>query len=156
MSIDLLRALLRDFGREIGLPDLAPDEQGYCCLKIGERIAVSIQYEAEEQDLALFTLLGEVDEPFRPEAYEMLLSANLFWAETRGGMLAVEPGSGAVYLLMKDKIQVVDGTRFRAMLASFVEIGETWQRRLVELAAPGEASEPEPAPLAATGYMQRV
>jgi Tir chaperone protein (CesT) family len=156
MSIDVLRGLLRDLGAELGLPELAPDDQGYCSLKIGERITISIQYEPEEQDLVLFTVLGEVGEELRPEAYPILLAGNLFWAETRGGTLAVEPGTGAVFLLMKDKIQAVDGTRFRAMLTDFVETGEIWQKRLEDLAAAEEMPEPEPEPIAAPEYMQRV
>jgi hypothetical protein len=133
MSLDIMRGLLRDFGASIGLPDLEPDNDGYCCLRIGEQVTVSLQYEPEGQDLALFAKLCRIPQQFRFEAYEMMLAGNLFWAQTKGGTLAVEPSEGIVFLLMKEKLQAMDFSRFNALLQGFVEAAEDWQRRLEAL-----------------------
>jgi Tir chaperone family protein CesT len=143
MSIEMMNGLLRDFGAGIGLPDLAPDDQGYCCLMIGEAITLSLQYEPEEEELAMFARIGHVDDDQRGEACEMLLAGNLFWAETKGGTLAFEPASGSVFLMMKDRIQALDGPRFNTLLTRFVEAAEEWRQRLRALG--GEAALAPPA-----------
>jgi hypothetical protein len=136
MSIQLMNGLLRDLGATLGLPDLAADEAGYCCLAIGDRIRVSLQYDPETEDLTLFTRLLRIAPEDRLEAYEAMLAGNLFWARTRGGTLAVEPGEGWVMLLMKERIQVLDGHAFQALLENFVDAAESWQERLSALAEP--------------------
>ncbi|MBS0643373.1 MAG: type III secretion system chaperone [Acetobacteraceae bacterium] len=145
MSIDAVRSVLRDLGAGIGLPELAPDDDGYCCLKIGEQITVSMQYESEEQNLVLFARLCAIDPVFREEAYEMLLAGNLFWAQTGGATLAVEPAGGEVMLQAKESTAALDLPRFNRMLQSFVDTGEAWIARLKPFAAtPSEtAEEPE-------------
>jgi hypothetical protein len=140
MSIELMNSLLRDFGATIGLPDLAADEGGYCCLAIGERVRISLQYDPEAQDLALFSQLCRIAPETRFEAYEAMLTGNLFWAATRGGTLAIEPSEGCAMLLMKEKLQALDQHRFQALLEAFTEAAENWQDRLAALA------EPEPPP----------
>lgn len=142
MSIEIMRGLLRDFGAGIGLPDLAPDDQGYCCLKIGEQITVSLQYENEEQNLVLFARLGTIDVTMREDAYEMMLTGNLFWSQTRGATLAVEPTGGVAMLFAKENIVALDLTRFNRLLESFVEAGESWIKRLKPFTA---SDEPAPA-----------
>ncbi len=154
MSLDIMRGLLRDLGASIGLPDLAPDDDGYCCLRIGEHVTVSLQYEPEGQDIALFAKLCQVPQPFRREAYEMMLAGNLFWAQTRGGTLAVEPSEGVVFLLMKEKAQALEFSRFNAMLENFVEAAEDWQRRLEHLS--DELEEDTGAPPPNSDYIRLV
>lgn len=138
MSIDSLRGLLRDFGAGIGLPDLAPDAEGYCRLKIGERITVTLQYEPQEHALVLFATLARIGEAGREQACEMMLSANLFWAGTRGCTLAVEPVEGAVMLLAKQNVLSLDLPGFNRLLEDFVEAGEDWQRQLEPFATDGD------------------
>ena len=81
----------------------------------------------------MFAKLCRVPPQFRFEAYETMLAGNLFWAQTKGGTLAVEPSEGVVFLLMKEKLQAMDFPRFNALLEGFVEAAESWQRRLEAL-----------------------
>src|SRR5262249_33730853 len=120
MSMEIYRSLLKGLGATIGLPDLAPDDEGFCAMQFGDRIVVNLQYEAEREDLALFARLGDVEPDLREAAYEMLLAGNLFWKETAGATLSVEPTAGTVYLAAKQAIQSLDQPRFEAMLNEFV------------------------------------
>ncbi|MEJ0017899.1 MAG: type III secretion system chaperone [Acetobacteraceae bacterium] len=103
-----MRGLLRDFGAGIGLPQLSPDEQGYCCLRIGEEITISLQYEPEAQNLVLFARLCQIDETASEAANEMMLAGNMFWGQTRGATLAVEPVERIVFLLAKEAVVSLD------------------------------------------------
>ncbi|MFO1058408.1 MAG: type III secretion system chaperone [Dongiaceae bacterium] len=145
MSIELMRSLLRDLGAEIGIPELAPDEDGFCCLEIGGRVRLSLQYDPEGQDLALFAplcrLAGGED---RAEAQAAMLAGNMLWAGTQGGTLAVEPAEGTAFLQMKEKIQELDRASLVALVERFVQVAEVWQDRLAAYAADAaEAAAPE-------------
>jgi len=141
-----MRNLLRNFGASIGLPDLAPDDDGYCCLRIGDKVTVSLQYEPEGKDIALFSRLCQIPPISRPEAYEMMLSANLFWGQTRGGTLAIEPTDGVVFLLMKEKAQALENASFNSLLENFVEAAEDWQQRLEPFSDELDAADDGPPP----------
>jgi hypothetical protein len=149
MSLDILRSLLRDFGTGIGLPDLAPDDQGYCCLQVGELVKASLQYEPEGQDLVVFARLAEVGPEERPIAHEMMLAGNFFWGQTKGGTLAIDPAEGVVFLQMKEKLRVLDLPGFEALMERFVAAAEAWQGHLQSLTA--RTSVESAAPVAAGG-----
>src|SRR5262249_13022262 len=158
MSLDMFRSLLQGLGATIGIAELAPDGEGFCSMQIGERTIVNMQYDGERQEVILFARLGEVAEDLREAAYEMLLAGNLFWQQTNGGMLSVEPSTRPVYLAPKQAIRALAQPRFEAMLNEFVEAAERWQRELESLAATEEGPLPpeEPAGQAPPPHMQRV
>lgn len=137
MSLDVLRSLLLDFGAGIGLPDLAPDDQGYCCLQFGEHGKLSLQYEPEGRDLVLFARLAEVG-PGNADRQFLL-------EQDQGGALAIDPGEGVAFLLMKEKLQVLDLPGFEALLEWFVAAAEAWQSRLQALTGRVGAESPAPA-----------
>ncbi len=147
MSLDVMRSLLRDFGAGIGLADLAPDDQGYCCLQFGEHVKVSLQYEPEGQDIVVFARLGAIEPEDRALAHEMMLAGNFFWGQTKGGTLAIDPSEGVVFLLMKEKLRALDLPGFEALLERFVAVAEAWQSRLQVLTtrAGGEPAAPPAA-----------
>jgi hypothetical protein len=130
MSVEIMRDLLRNLGAELGLPDLAPDDAGYCCLSFGDAIRVSVQYEPENEDLVLFARLCQIEEGATEPACEMMMAGNLFWADTNGGTLAMDATERFVFLLAKERVQSVDFPRFMTMLERFVQAGEDWQERL--------------------------
>jgi hypothetical protein len=140
MSVEILHDLLRQFGAQIGLPDLAADEQGFCSLKIGDVVTLSIQYEPEGDDIAIFARLGVIQPEAREDACLLMLSANFMWVETRGATLSLELGESAAYLGVKEPAQALDAVRFARLVQDFVETAEQWTRRLVALN--GGASEP--------------
>jgi hypothetical protein len=129
MCSDRLNDLLSQLGTSLGLPNLAPDAQGYCCLQIGG-ITLSIQYEATRQDLVIFSRLCQIDDSAAADAYPLLLAANLLWLETQGATLALDPHDASVFLQIREKIEPLDFPSFLSMLKNFVEVGETWQKRL--------------------------
>jgi len=144
MSLDLLRSFLGALGAEIGLPGLAPNDDGYCLLQV-ENLPVSIQYRRDTGDVVLFVRLCRIAAYATAEANEMLLAANLFWGQTDGATLAIQQPGNEVYLQAKDKLQALDAPQFNAMLERFVHVGEAWRQRL-ELLTSEDDDEPADLP----------
>lgn len=132
MSAIIFKELLHNLGNEIGLPQLAPDAQGYCCLQFDEKIVVNIQYVDNSQNLLLFTSVGALDEKNRRKGFEKMLQANLFWQDTGGSTLGVDPETFTVIMAYQEPIRGVDYQRFRGLLETFVNTSELWMKRIGE------------------------
>lgn len=136
MSRESYAALLAGFGQSLGLPGVAPDEEGYCALSFDELI-VHFQYDDEADEVTAFAKLGEVDEDRAEGIYAMLLAANLFWQGTKGGTLAVEPDTGTAFIADRRPAVLLDEARFQDWLGQFVEIADHWRARLAKANAGG-------------------
>ena len=137
MSAQTFEALLREFGGKIGLPELRPDERGYCALSFDD-LDAHLQYAGERDELVVFTRLGVLDDEDRAGIYERMLEANLFWGGTNGGTLGVEPDSGMVFLMMKADLCALDGAAFDDLLERFIAAGERWRQEVAAFAGEGE------------------
>lgn len=56
---DTIQALLGEFGRSIGLSELALDDSGYGVLLFDEALVVNMEIDRTEQALLLYSLVGE-------------------------------------------------------------------------------------------------
>jgi hypothetical protein len=127
--MDAFRDLLASFGASLGLPELAPDDEGYCALRFDD-LEVHLQYEPEEDELLVFTRLGEIDDDEPAELYGRMLAANLFWQGTGGATLGVQPEDGMVFLSRKVAMRALDDAKFRQLLEQFVNTGDDWRREV--------------------------
>lgn len=138
MSMETYRAMLKRFGASIELADLAPDDEGYCCLSFDE-LTTHLQYDAEADEVLLFIRLGEIDDDEPTMLYEAMLAANLFWQGTGGATLALQPEDGMVYLNISRPMRVLDVRGFEKLLERFIEAAEHWQEQ-IEAGAVDEAA----------------
>jgi hypothetical protein len=126
-QVDLL---LGEFGREIGLPGLALDEDGHAALAFDD---VLVNFEVEEGDerLLLYAYLGEI----RGDAaasMRAMLEANLFWRGADGGTLAMERATGGVVLELAVPTASLDRSKLQATLERFINTAEDWAQRIGE------------------------
>lgn len=142
MTLELYGRLLASFGQSIGLPELAPDEEGYCALSFDD-LVVHLQHEPEDQEIAAFARIGVVEEDRAREIYEMLLNANQLWVGTAGATLSVQSEDQAVFIATRKSLQVLDEEGFRDWLGDFVDITDYWTARLARVNGGGPIEEPD-------------
>jgi hypothetical protein len=138
--------LLHNFGKTIGLPDLAPDETGYCCLMFDENV-VNIEFDEATEQVFLYSNVGDLPKEGREGLYEMLLEANYFFRGTRGATLSVDTGSDRVVAAYQVPLGALGNSQFESTVENFVHVTESWKKKLCEFQMDaGQSSEP-PVPL---------
>ncbi len=139
MSRQAADELLAAFAGTVGLDECSLDPEGYCHLQFDE-LDVHLQLDDGPGELVLFCRLGGLDGEPRPEVYETLLAANLFWAGTNGGTLSLEPTDGSVYLATKTLVAGLEYPDFESWLGGFVAAADRWTANLATLGAGGSVS----------------
>jgi hypothetical protein len=122
-------ALLADFGKKIGIADLAPDEAGYCCLAFDE-VVVNLEFNEASDQLFLSSHVGDLPDDGREALYEQLLEANYFFRGTNGAVLSVDTPSKQVVLLHQTPTVTLDGGSFETLIENFVNVAERWVGQL--------------------------
>jgi hypothetical protein len=145
---DNAQQVIGEFGRSIGIDDLALDEEGYCCLAIDRDLIVNIELDADGGRLVLYSMVGQPG-PDRAAALEMLMQANYLGQGTGGAILGAQPETGAIVLSCALPADRLDLPAFNGALERFVNTAEDWMRRL---AGPAPAAAAEAAPAAAPDF----
>jgi len=145
MSIETVNEFLAELGQTVGLPELRLDEDGYCCLSF-DALETHLQHDGDRDALVVFARLGALAEEVASEAYELLLSANLFWAGTNGATLSVEPADRLVYLAASTPLAGLEYPDFEAWLGGFVAAADRWTENVAKLNS-GEEAAPTESPM---------
>ena len=125
VTLENYKQLLSELGQTVGLPELAPDEDNYCCLGVDDKIVLHLQYNIENEILMLFAQVGKIDDHHREAIYPRLLKANLFWQGTGGATLGVDD-NGEVLMAYQIVISNMDFQKFQDLLEGFVNTAELW------------------------------
>lgn len=141
MSLVNYKQLLSELGQSTGIPDLAPDEDNYCCLGFDDKIIVHLQYNAENEVLMLFAQLGNIDEDKTTMLYPRILKANLFWQGTAGSTIGVDDETREVLMSYQTPLAFIDFPKFQETLEGFINTAELWINTL-EAIQHGETSSP--------------
>lgn len=120
------KILFSEFGRKLGIPDLALDENNAIRLSFDD-IVVDAQYDPDKKHMVLLSILGDFPATNNAEVYANLLEVNL------AGLLV---GSGAVGLdRQENRLIYVDHLSFEGLsqdaLEEFfrksVNVAEAWR-----------------------------
>lgn len=126
MSNQLYTDLLKQLGESVGLPELAPDEDDYCCLGFDDKIVTHLQFNAENEILMLFVQLGTIDEALQNTVYPKILKANLFWQGTGGATIGIDDETHEVLMCYQTPIRILDFQKFQELLEGFINTAELW------------------------------
>lgn len=138
---DQFTALLKQFGKTIGITDLT-DDNGYCCLFFDD---ITVNMEERDSTLFLYTTVAELPESGREKLFARLLEANCFFKETRGATLGADLNAGIILLCYQTPLAVLDDIHFEKTIENFINITELWMtniRETVSDAAPENGSSP--------------
>jgi hypothetical protein len=114
-------------GNEIGIPDLCPDEYGYCDLSIDE---IGISILMMDSYITLVSILGTVPLHAKVEIYERLLDANYLWRITSGCTLAMRSSTGDVVIQAQRELEQLSHQDIMAWLTQFIEASELWRQSM--------------------------
>ena len=125
-SADIAEALLASLGEDLGLEDLAFDEQGRILLTIDEQQLVTLALDAEDPDaLYLFSAIVPVS-PETPGLLWRALKANYLWEGTAGATLAVEPEAGVLVAHRRLALPGLTYPDFHQAVRLFAELTAVW------------------------------
>lgn len=126
MSKELYKKLLTDLGQSVGLPDLAADDDDYCCLGFDDKIVTHLQYNEENDVLMMFAQLGIIDEDKQADMYPRILKANLFWQGTGGATIGIDDETREVLMCYQTSMNHLDFQKFQELLEGFINTSELW------------------------------
>ena len=129
---DAFGQILAQFGRTIGLDDLALDDEGYAALAIDNKLIVNLERDPNGERVLLYCAVGEpAGTPL--EAYAMLLEANYLNRGTGGATLGLAPGSDMIVLSLFVPLASLDLPRFTRTIETFLTAAEQWSARMPHL-----------------------
>ena len=123
---------LRAFAEAVELEDLVPDEEGYCSLVFGEGLMVHFIYKEDEDQVEMFSSLGNVAEPRRASVALEMARANFAWQGTGGATLGMDDQGHVLMACALDGLAVTPEA-LGGVLASFGENAVIWSQRLASI-----------------------
>ncbi|OHE73543.1 MAG: hypothetical protein A2Y14_03070 [Verrucomicrobia bacterium GWF2_51_19] len=120
------------FGKQIGLGNLEPDSDGYCCLAVDEKLIVHVKYDADKESLIFLSKIGEMPAGYL-NVYKKLLVVNGNSEETYNGVFAKAVDSNEITFAVQNPIDKLDYPRFEDTLKNFINTVEKWMQQLPEL-----------------------
>lgn len=140
---DQAQQVLADFGRGIGLEGVAFDDNGYCCLGF-DGVIVNMELVPAARQLMLYAQLGFAPQPADVAFYERLLEANHFFRGTGGATIGVDPATRGIAMVYALPLDQLTPTLLEREVKGFVDIAESWMKRLDVPAGTATAGMPEP------------
>ncbi len=129
-----MQQLLSDFGRSIGIPNLAFDEHHYCCLLLDD-LVINMEHDPARDDLFLYAHLGHLPSEPSMELYETLLEANFFFRQTAGGVLGIDKATGILTLARRQASSTLTLTSLEKLVENFANTTEYWTKRVASFQA---------------------
>lgn len=126
MAYDNYKQLLSELGQLVGLPELEPDKDNYCCLGFDDKVILHMQYSPETQIAMVFTQIGKLKEGREEYLYPKLLKANLFWQGTGGATIGVDDETREILLCYQVQVERLEFSQFQELIEGFVNTAELW------------------------------
>ncbi|MEZ5581677.1 MAG: type III secretion system chaperone [Candidatus Competibacteraceae bacterium] len=128
-----MHQLIKDLGREIGLPEMAMDENDFVCLFTNDGVVLNLDYHEDEDVLVMYATVGEIPDDQRLQLYQELLQANFFWQSTAGATMCIDHTAERVMLMTNITVGDLDLPKLMAVLDHFTGLAWVWSDRIREL-----------------------
>jgi hypothetical protein len=134
MGRQALNELLVRLGPELGIAELGLDDDGYCLLRVDDRIEMAVEMEEDSDSVVLTANCGPLAESNKPRVLQELLSANFYWTGSGDGTLSTNSETGHVYLQFREPMLNLDLARLKILMHSMISNADFWTSRLGVLA----------------------
>lgn len=121
---------LAELSQQIGLENLAFNEDSVCCLEVADRFAVQIEWEQTSDSLVFLSRVAEPPASGREELYRTLLQANFLFHETTGETLCLDPETGDVMLCRVFPLATTSTASLLTEFTYFLQTTDTWADRI--------------------------
>ncbi|MBF0099433.1 MAG: type III secretion system chaperone [Desulfobacterales bacterium] len=129
MQQEEIKKMITDFGKNIGLPELTFDENGYLCLMFDD-VVVNIEAMFETEQLFFYTNIGEIPHENKEAFYEMLLTANYFFKETAGGTIGIDKNANIISLAYQLPFTSLTTNKLEKTVENFINVAENWINKI--------------------------
>ena len=127
-----LKEIMTAFAAEIGLTDLAPDEDGVYHLSIDD---MTVSFAEDEGRLLTWAEVCEPPPEGQDRLNRVLLEAMFMGRATGGAVFSIDHESGKVFLHRHDSLAGMELDGFRVMLEGFVNTLESWTHTITDFRA---------------------
>ena len=147
----IVSSLIAAFAQKLGLTPFQSSDDQVSIVSFDE---IDILIAPEVDAMVLSARIGTVPAG-RPEMIEALLSGNLFWQDTAGATLSLEPFSRAAIIARRFAVAEISAPEeFEVRLEQFAQAAIAWRRTLDVLGASG--GEPDAPPPSQGGLLAKL
>ena len=139
MSENMMKNLLREFGKTVGITELQLDNENRCNLLFDD-IGVSFELAPSEESVYLYSMLGVAPATDLESVYALLLDGNYLFKGTKGASIGIEASSKNIVLIREERLENMQLARFESLVEVFVGLAESWRERLGELSSESPAA----------------
>jgi len=124
--------LLGELGRAVAIPDLAFDDEGYCCLSFDE-IMVNLEFRSDRGDFLIYAPIGRIESHPPADYLGRLMQAGYAASLANGGGIGLDHVAGAVMFVHTIPLRGLTPADFTEEIRRLVDRIDTWQRVVEEL-----------------------
>jgi len=121
--------VLSEFGRAVGVPNLAFDPNHHCTLASAS-VELEIQHKPHADELLLAAVVGKVPPDPTPECLAGLLELSLARALQRNGTLGIDRSAGTIVYVDRCKVGGLSSKTLERRIRSLIAAVEAWREFL--------------------------
>lgn len=126
MSAEHWNALVEEFGRNVGLPEMSLGELGLCRVELDSVAAIDFEVDQSGQ-LNLYCILPSIASGERSALYEQMLAANYAGhREAVKAVFCVDPATGESLLHLRMPSHVTTLEEFGPIVKDFSAVAHAW------------------------------
>lgn len=112
--------ILSEFGKMVGIPDVAFDQDGYCCLGFDD-VVLNIEHNETFRHLLVFSEVASL--PAQPNKSLLLLLLKLNYASLvmGAGGISIDEHAGTIMFVERIPLRGLDNVAFEAAMRSIVD-----------------------------------
>jgi hypothetical protein len=136
------RTLIAEFGRKLGIPDVAFDGEGNCRLGFDD-VILDITWQKETRELIVESVIGELPSHRDGEFYARLLELNLGAALSAAGSIGIDRGVNRLAYTDHTPLRGMTIESFERFIKVTVDLVEAWRSILAsrQFAQPGAGAD---------------